>query len=345
MEQRPIGEARPRRRRLPMIVGIGVALLAVGWTAVWATARSRVLAEIDARLEGLAARGVVVACADRAVGGFPFRMELSCAAPGVEIRDLGITASAAALRVVAQVWDPKLVLIEIDGSAAARDPSGETAASWRTLRASLRWSGRAVERVSIAAEGLDVTTRPNGRPPVRLVAAHLEAHGRPNGERGSDLDLAASATAAAFSIDGKRLGPPTANASFGFTLRDILPPGPGPALPAFAARGGRIEPARVGLAVGELKLDGAGALRLDEKGVLDGSITLTALGLEGLAKGGGKELGPELTAVFTGFLLLGKPPTEPGTPGRRLEMVVDHGLVRIARLTLGRLPPLFGSLE
>lgn len=338
--------ATPRRfRRLPMMIGLGVALAAAGWTAVWATARSRLLAEVETRLAALAERGVVVACPERAVGGYPFRMELSCRDPGVAIRDRGLTASAAGLRVVVQIWDPNLILLELDGPGVVKDAGGETTASWRTLRASLRWAIGGVQRLSVASEGLDLTARPLGRPPVRVAAAHAEVHGRPSGASGHDLDLALSLAAASLTIADKRLGPPKADLSLSTTLVDFLPPGPGPALKAFAERGGRLEPVGLGFAVGGISVEGSGRLTLDRAGALDGMITLVARGLEGLASGGAKEVGPELTTVLSGFVLLGKGSNDPARPGRRLEMIVDRGLVRIGRLTLGQLPPAFAAGE
>jgi len=330
----------PRRRpRLPLVIGLGLALAAAGWTAVWATARGRLLDEIDRRIDALAERGIAIACADREVGGFPFRMELSCRSPGVTLGAAGHTASAAALRVVAQIWDPHLILIELDGPGLVAEPGGEVSANWRSLRASLRWRGHGVERLSIAADGLDLTGRPTGRPTVHLRAEHAEAHGRPAGDAGRDLDLAASFAAAALTVGGLRIGPPRADLSLTAGLADFLPPGPGPALPAFAARGGRIEPAKLSLAVGGIAVEGSGKLVLDRAGVVDGMITLVARGLETLPTV--KDLGPELTAVLGGFVLLGKPSNDPALPGRRLEMIVDHGAVRIGRVGLGRIPPLF----
>lgn len=336
--------AAPRRfRRLPLVIGLGVAVAAAGWTAVWSMARSRLLAEVETRIAGLADRGIVVACPDRAVGGYPFRMELSCRDPGVEIRDRGVAASAAGLRVVAQIWDPRLVIVELDGPGMVKDAGGETAAIWRSLRASLRWTTDGVQRLSVASEGLDLTARPTGRPAVRIAAAHAEAHGRPSGDGGRDLDLAVSLAAASLTVADKRVGPAKADLSATTTLVDFLPPGPGPALKAFAGRGGRIEPAGLALAVGGIAVEGTGRLTLDRSGVLDGMITLVARGLEGLASGGAKEVGPELTTVLSGFVLLGKGSNDPARPGRRLEMIVDHGLVRIGRLTLGQLPPAFAA--
>ncbi|MDK9697646.1 MAG: DUF2125 domain-containing protein [Siculibacillus sp.] len=337
-------KAAPRRRvRLPLMIGLGLAVAAAGWTAIWATARGRILAEIDTRIAGLAERGIVVACADRAIGGYPFRMELSCASPGVSLTARGITVSAAALRVVAQVWDPRLVLVEIDGPGVGADAGGAVAAKWRALRASLRWSGDGVRRLSVVSDGLDLTAKPAGRPTVRLSAEHVEAHGRPSGATDLDLDLAASLAAAVLTVGDKRVGPPRADLTASATLVGFMPPGPGPALPAFAGRGGRIEPAKLSLAVGGVRVEGDGELVLDGAGELDGMITLVARGLETLAKGGAKDLGPELTTVLGGFVLLGKAPKDPSVPGRRLEMIIDHGLVRIGRATLGRIPPLFAA--
>jgi hypothetical protein len=333
----------PRRMRLPLIIGLGVAIAAAGWTAVWATARGRILEEIDGRMAALAEQGIVVACADREVGGYPFRMELTCRSPGIEIRDRGVSASAATLRVVAQVWDPRLILVEADAPGIAAVAGDETRAKWRTARASLRWSGHGVERLSLSVDGLDLTSRPAGRPAVHLVASHLETHGRPGGAAGRDLDLAASLAAATLTVAEKRIGPATADLTASMKLVDFLPPGPGSAAAAFAARGGRIDPVDLSLAVGGIVVAGDGSLVLDGAGELDGMVTLAARGLETLRDGGARDLGPELTTVLTGFVLLGKASKDPARPGRRLEMIVDHGLVRIGRVTLGRLPPIVAA--
>ena len=334
----PAETAPPRARRWPIVATLLVALGAAGWTAIWATARGRIVDEIDTRLARFARHGITIVCDDRAVAGYPFRMELSCRSPGLTLAGRGLSGSASGLRVVAQVWDPRLILVELDGPGLLRADGGETTATWRSLRASLRWGGDGVERLSIAAAGLDLTARPAGRPTLRLSADHAEVHGRPSGP---DLDLAASFAAAALTISDKRLGPPKADLSLDVRLAGFLPPGPGPALPAFAERGGVIEPIRLSLAVGGVAIEGDGRLLLDRAGLLDGMITLTARGIESLATGGARDLGPELTAALSGFALMGKASSDPARPGRRLELIVDHGLVRLARLSLGRIPPLF----
>lgn len=333
-----------RNRRLPILLLVGVAIAAAAWTAIWSVGRGRILTEIDARIAVAAEHGVRIACADRAIGGFPFRMELTCRDPGVEVAVRGLTASAAALRVVAQVWDPRLILVEIDGPGGVRDPGGEVAGKWRSLRASLRWTTSDIGRVSVAAEGLDLTTKQGARPPLHLVAAHAEAHGRP-GVSERDLDLAVAFAAASLAEGDKRIGPPTSDLSLAATLVDFLPPGPGPALPAFAERGGRIEPVSLTFATGGVSVEGAGALTLGRDGLLDGMVALTARGLEALAGGGAKGLGPELTTALSGFVLLGKASGDPARPGRRLDLVIDGGAARIARLSLGRIPQLFRPAE
>lgn len=346
MDRAPEMPAAPRRmRRLPLWILLLVAVLAAGWTVVWTTARGRILEEIDRQLLRLADRGVAIVCADRVIGGFPFRMELSCTAPGVTLARDGVTASAAGLRVVAQVWDPRLVLVEIDGPGLSGDGRGGTiAATWRSLRMSLRLDGDGPQRLSIAAEGPDLTARPAGRPPIHYAASHLEAHGR-RAENGHDLDLALSTAAASLTIADKRVGPASADLSATATLNGLLPPDPAAPVAAFAERGGRIEPVELTFAVGGVTVAGQGRLTLDPAGELDGMVTLVARGLESLATGGARDLGPELTTVLGGFALLGKPSNDPARPGRRLEMIVDHGSVRIGRVTLGRIPPIAAAVR
>lgn len=335
-----------RVRRWPRMVIIGLALLAVGWTTAWNLARNRVSEEIDRQIERLERAGMVVACPDRTVSGFPFRFEVGCGRPGLSIPARGVTMTAEALRVVAQAWDPFLVILEIDGPITADDGRMVLDGMWRRFAMSLRWTRQGAERLSLAADDVKLSTRISGTaassvPAFRLVAAHLEAHGRPSGEGGRDLDVAVATSGAAIEIDGKRVGPERSDLQATTTLVAFLPPGPGEAMRAFAARGGRIDPIRFTLASGGLTLAGKGALTVLPDGLVDGSIGVAASGIESLAFGGARALGSEATTIASGFLLLGRPSTDPDLPGRRLDLVVDHGRPRLGRVAFPPIAPLF----
>lgn len=336
-----VPSASGRRGRGPMWLALGVAAAAAAWTAGWTWARSQAIEEMDARLAGLARQGVRVVCPERSVGGYPFRLEIDCRDPGVEIPARGLGGSVAALRVVAQIWDPRHVLMEADGPLVAEEAGrGRVDATWRRLSTSLRWRPGGVERASLSIEGLDATFRGPDGGAGRLAAEHWEAHGRSSGERSQSLDVAVSAAAAALEVNGRRIGPPRSDVAISTTFVDALPPGPGEAARAFAARGGRIEPIRASFAVGGVRVAGKGAMTLGTDGLLDGMIDFAAEGLEAVVTQPAS-LGPETASLLGGFILLGKPSQDPDLPGRRLDLVIDHGRPRFGRLLSAPMAPLF----
>ena len=334
-----------RRRgfgRWPTIVVLVLGILAAGWTALWTTARGRVSDEVDRRIAGLAAAGVGFACGERVIGGFPFRFEISCRDPGLTLARQGVVASAAAVRVVAQAWDPFLVITELDGPFTLTDRVGsKIAATWRSLRFSLRWHMRGVDRLSLSGEGVDLTSTPVGGGELHYKSEHLEVHGRTSGAKGGDVELALTSAASTLWLGGKRVGPERSDVEAASTLVDFLPPGRGEPLRIFAERGGRIDPIRFGLAMGGLTFAGKGTLTLGTDGLLDGEIGVAARGLESLASGGARVLGGEATTLATGFVLLGKPSSDPDLPGRRLDLIVDHGRPRLGRVVFPPMAPLF----
>jgi len=335
------GGPSPRRRRWPTIVMIGLGLLAAGWTAAWAVARGRVMQEVDRQIAAATNLGLVIGCQERTLGGFPFRFELRCHKVGVSVPARGVTVTAEELRVVAQAWDPFLVIAEVDGPFASDDGRVAIDGGWTRLAASLRWTGQGAERVSIAAEDAKISMRIGGVAALRFSAAHVEAHGRPSGDGRHDLDLAVSTAGAAIELQGKRIGPERSDFSASTTLVGFLPPGPGEAIRVFAGRGGRIDPVRFSLASGGLNLAGKGALTVLPDGRLDGTIGVAAQGLESLAGGGARALGPDATTLVTGFVLLGRPSADPDLPGRRLDLVIEHGRPRLGRVQFGEIAPLF----
>lgn len=333
---------RPSRGgRKPLFLLLAVAVVIAAWTALWTWGRGRLITEMDLRLARLSQAGVRIVCPERGIGGFPFRMEISCRDPGVELTNAGIGGSVAALRVVAQVWDPRLILVEADGPAVLEGVGrGRLDASWRRLGTSVRVHSGGVDRLSVSIEGLDATTRAADGRTLRLKAEHLEGHGRTSGPEDRDVDVALATAAAALVVDGRPVGPPRADLSAAATLRSLLPAGPGDPLAAFAARGGRIEGIRTSFAVGGASVAGKGEMTLGVDGLLDGTIALAAQGLEGVATQPAA-FGAETASLLGGFLLFGKASTDPDLPGRRLDLIVERGRPRLGRLVFPPMAPLF----
>lgn len=320
---------------------IGFAGLALVWTFVWIGARGYVLAELDRRIAELGQRGLEVACAEPSVGGFPLALELNCREPGVAVAARGTVLSAQSLRIGVAVWRPLTVTAEAEGPLVAEDGrGGSLRVSWRGLRARVGGSFRGPERLALDGEGLAVEVGAVGSRPLRIAAEHAAIGLARSGAAGEDLDLTVGGSAVALANDGRPIGPKRFDVSATATAIAGLAPG-GVGLAGFADSGGRVEPLRFRLSSGGVTLAGKGGLRLRADGLLDGTVGVAARGIESLATGGARDLGPELTTLIGGFVIAGKASDDPDLPGRRLDLVIEAGRARLGRLALPPLPPLF----
>src|ERR1700724_3499665 len=113
----------PRRRPLWRLFIMPVLLLiaAVAWSAFWFYAASEGDVKADAWRAQEAKSGRVYDCARRSVAGFPFRLEVRFHGARGSIQSQTawraaaqppVTASLGEILVVAQVYDPKLLIAE-----------------------------------------------------------------------------------------------------------------------------------------------------------------------------------------------------------------------------------------
>src|SRR5712672_2524979 len=123
----------PRRRPLwrLFIMPALLVVAAAAWSAFWFYAASEVDVKADAWRAQEAKSGRVYDCAHRSVAGFPFRLEVRCDGASVSLSSLTaeqaatqappITARLGEILVVAQVYDPKLLIAEFTAPATVPD--------------------------------------------------------------------------------------------------------------------------------------------------------------------------------------------------------------------------------
>ena len=133
--------ARARRRWLFLPFAV-LVVIAAAWSVFWVMAARRADAVITAWLQDEARRGRIHGCGSRTSGGYPFRIEVRCTDPSVQLTTAQPprVLKAKELRGVAQVYDPGLIIAEIRGPLAVSEPGQPTAwqADWRLAQASLR---------------------------------------------------------------------------------------------------------------------------------------------------------------------------------------------------------------
>jgi hypothetical protein len=288
----------PRRRPLwrLFIVPVLLVIAALAWSAFWFYAASEVDAKADAWRAQEAKSGRIYDCAKRSVAGFPFRLEVRCDGASVSLvaqtagqaaAQAPLTARLGEILVVAQVYDPKLLIAEFTAPATISDSRGtpSMAVNWRTARSSVVGLPAVPQRASIVFDDAEID-RVGGSVPVPLARAkHVELHGRL--AEGSSPDHPVIETVLRIEGGSVQEVHPLLAQPFDADVRTLLSglkdfsPKPWPErFRELQAAGGHVEIVQSRIAQGDLVAVAAGTLGLSVNGRLDGELQMTVAGIE-----------------------------------------------------------------
>src|ERR1041385_1460571 len=152
-DDQPSLQSRRRTGRRYVILLFLVFALIGGWVGFWQYAA----AKAEVVLEGWRAReakaGRIYNCGSQRTGGFPFRFEVTCEAASAEFRSNQppVEVKAGSVLVVAQVYQPTLLISEIHGPLTIADlgQAPKIVANWKLGQSSVRGTPREPERVSL----------------------------------------------------------------------------------------------------------------------------------------------------------------------------------------------------
>lgn len=310
----------PRRRsRFWLYAPFGLlVVLALAWSGFWFHVKGRVDGEIDLALAREAAQGRNWSCAERSVGGFPFRIEVRCSALALTSTRWGeaVKVETGPAVAVGQIYSPGLIIVEATGPARATLTEGRTLdVTWKRLDASLAW--RQPERFALVAAEPNLTLTTPGAGPEAWRAATLELHLRRNPSRPAAdqaVDIAVSATGTVLPLIDALLGSPdagTLDLTGTLTQAEAFRKGFNPdALESWRNASGALDLSRLAATKGSAKVEGSGQLRLDPTHTIGGSLQLAVAGIEQI---GGIRIGNLLGGL--GGLLGGRAPATSTAPG------------------------------
>jgi hypothetical protein len=367
---------RPRRRWTVVLPLIVVLVLAAAWSGFWFYGVHRAEAMLAGWRHREAQAGRTYGCARQSIGGFPFRFELACSGASADFasNEPKVAFRAANFHVASQVYDPSLLIAEIDAPLTiAIAGEGPLQANWTLLQISIRGRPPAPERVSMAVDGATVSQSSGVAGPAILRAKRIELHGRVASGTVLDrpvLDLAMTLTDFAAPTLHPMLQKPLDVSAVG-VLRglDNLRPLPIPArLKQLQKAGGRLEIKQARVHQGDVTAVAAGSLGLTDGGRLDGELNVTVAGLDRVLPLLGIEqlvpadsnLAPALGALdrlvpglgqvarnragaglAVGLSLIGKPAELEGRKALALPLRFVNGAVYLGPVRVGAVDPLY----
>ena len=260
-----------------------------GWSWFWHYAAGRAEVAIAGWRAREAKAGRIYNCGTQSIGGYPFRIEVDCDKasavfrsnqPPVEIRTAG-------LLVVAQVYDPELLITEFHGPLTIAEPGKPPSivANWKLGQSSVHGTPTAPQRVSVVLDG-PVLDRINGTARQDLLHANrIELHGRLVGGTVTDHPVIEVVTrlrqASAAALHPAMVQPLDADITAVLRGLNDFSPKPWPArFREIQAAGGRIDITQARVAQGDTLAVGDGSLTLNANGRLEGQLRVTVAGLE-----------------------------------------------------------------
>jgi hypothetical protein len=372
---KPYSVRRRNRRYIGMLVL--VAALFGGWSCLWYFAAGKAQEAIDGWREREAKSGRAYTCGSQTLGGYPFRIEVSCDQasalfrsnqPPIEIKSGGVL-------VAAQIYEPTLLISEFHGPLTVADPGQPPSLviNWKTFQSSVRGTPISPERISLVLDRPVIDRINNGNEQNLLRAKHMEIHGRLAGGSITDkpvLEVALKLQQAS-AADLHPAAAEPVDADIVALLRGLndFAPKPWPArFREIQAAGGGIDITQARVQQGETVAVGSGTLSLNANGRLQGELRVTVAGLEpflnaigaqqmvqsspnmdklagaldrfapGLGNVARQQLGANISS---GVNLLGEQTTLEGKRAVTLPMRFDDGRMFLGPLPIGNAPALF----
>jgi hypothetical protein len=343
---------RLSRRIGPMCL-LSLAVLLLGWSALWIFARHEALRSVDVWLAQERSRGRRWTCPSQSITGFPLAIVLSCTEPTFEgpVADGVYHGQVAAITAEAQLYFPTRVEVDLQGPLSLKPATGGSAIqiAWSAAQVTLRGEMPGdLDRGQIEAK--DVTIRPadtSSGAPVRIdgLTAGLRLIASKSGSMPKaevTLDLR-DARIAAVDAALRNTGPVGAEViatldpfvATGPTLPELLEP--------WRQAGGRVVIKALEFAKGDIRATGTGELGLDPQRRPVGKLDATVSGYEALARAFGL---PNAAVQLGGALakLLGGSKAQADTTDTSVpvSLVAKDGRLWVGPLKTGvALPPLY----
>ncbi|MGE4372348.1 MAG: DUF2125 domain-containing protein [Xanthobacter sp.] len=354
--------SRARNWAVLTVIGL-VVLVCLGWSGAWVYAANRVEKELDAWMAREAKAGRIWDCAERGLSGFPFRLELNCTTPSLDMQSgepLRMTATSA--RAISQVWSPNQIVTDIQQPARIENKeTGEVLGlTWQHLQVlgAGMTSGRP-ESFAVTAEKPELTllegpAQNDGAPPSPLFsAASLNVSAHTQKGAGPNATGALDDVAYALTLSGAQLplltqfgsnGPIDVSMKGVVTAAANLRPMPlEERLRAWADAKGLLRLEQLTVISPDIIAAATGVVSLNPQGQLNGAVDLSFAGVQKLIQKLGQAgvIPPQMAPIVGAVTMVGRPTQIEGRKAVTFPLSFKDGSLRLSGLPVGRVPSAF----
>jgi hypothetical protein len=337
--------ARKRIRRPVVLLAILVVLLAAWcayWFAAYRMAESFIPSAAAAEQTGSAP---AIACADRALGGFPLQLTIRCNAGSAATAD-GVRATLGPFAATAPLYAPGRVVAGLSGPLQVDGPGFALTAGW--TRADVTADAGLIGTVAGAAnlEGLFVDVTTNGVPLFSAQATVWGTEVRPATEADA-LRVVVNTDDFVLTLDGAAY--PQLSGTASLTLLgagERLDRDPMGILSDWLSSGGNVRVEHAALSSGTVNADVRGDLKLELDGTLSGSLAVLYSGEEDLpllVAAIFPWAGNQADVVAEAIVAVSRPIELMGAPALEVHLMLDHGVVKYGLFPILTIPSM-GSL-
>ena len=336
---------QPASKRKYVLLGAFIMLVMVGWSVFWYVSYTRAQEIVDHLMARKIDGQQLLQCDNQTLGGYPFRLSLTCSSYRIQDPRSGWQAQGGPLRAIWQVYAPNLAVIETENRATlTHQPTGQ---SFEMMAGLMRGSVRFSPTDFITRASFEATepTFTSNNPQLAallgdITAKAMEFHLRPTPEQPGDLDVSLAAT------DFSSRVLPDLSGQLSFTLvggLDAAMRNQSNPARAWLEQSGKIDPLAGRIEIGQKTIKFSGDLAFDRLGMANGLIKARILNppidqanpVQTLtAKKDG------LNGPLTALQLMGKPMKDGDLIGSEVEIKLTNGQIKAGFIPLGSLPPL-----
>jgi hypothetical protein len=351
-------------------------LLGAAWTGFWFYAAQQAQAVLAAWSAREAQAGRLYHCERLSMAGFPFRLEATCVAPGVDLTSDGppVHIAAARIQAVADIFHPTVLVADLIGPLTIAVTGAPPArATWSRAEARLSGSPAAPGRLSMQFEDLAIDQMPATKPLFRARRAAAETwlvSGTVTHDPVVAFELALAGATAPGVHPLTEQPVDLAGKAVVYGLDDLRPLPPPKRLRQLQAAGGRLEIAQCRISQGDAVATASGQIGLSASGRPNGALQVTAAGFERvLSQLGIDKLLPSAQAsqvapaigmldsilpglgqvvrnnaglgVAAGLAMISKPAQLEGRPARAFPLRLTDGAVFLGPVHVGNLLPVY----